>query len=59
MYESRTYVHSKKGKFSYIEKILYKNQGVGESPTPFFWQCKGAVKRDTHPIEQNLVLSRV
>ena len=59
MYESRTYVHSKKGKFSYIEKVLYKNQGVGESPTPFFWQYKGVVKRDTHLIEQNWVLLRV
>ena len=24
LHESRTYVHSKKGKFSYMEKILYK-----------------------------------
>ena len=47
LHDSRTYVHSKKGKFSYIEKILYK---IKESVTrrPLAGRVKGVVKHDTH-----------
>ena len=52
LHESRTYVHSEKGKFSHIEKIFYKIKG-SVPRRPLFWQGKDVVLHDFHLIQNS------
>ena len=55
LHESRTYVHSEKGKFSHIEKIFYKIKG-SVPRRPLSGRVRNVVLHDFHLIRNSGVI---